>query len=158
MQGTKTILIRGIDADGDQIFELDERILGMPIIWNVSRIVRDAKLGKFGKTQTILMSELPPASPEDNANIDWFKVEYFARNVDGARVPGIMTIPVVNLRVPHPVTGLIHQLPIDGNHRLAARAKAGYLTFETWVVPEHLEKNYRVTIEEIADGKNTNTG
>ena len=69
-----------------------------------------------------------------------------------------MTIPVVNVRARNPMTGALHQFPIDGNYRLAARAKAGYLTFETWIVPEHLEKSYRVTIEEIEHGKDNHAG
>lgn len=123
----------------DEVYQLDQKLAGEAIIWNVTRIRRDAERGLFGPTIRRPMTTLPVPTPAHTANIDWRKV------LDFAKRPGVLAIPILCLDCGE------HRHVVDGNCRIAARQLAGLADFETFIVPDEIEYRYRVVV--LIDGK-----
>lgn len=154
-------LMRLIGADlTDTAFELD--VPGFPhIIWNVSKIERDAFRGAFGPPEEIAFSTLAEhLRPEDRwENLDRAKVQRFVEQRDlmverpywrtcgtTNRVYRFLDIPT--LGVCFKADDKYIGLPVDGNHRMEARTQLGLPSFTRFTVPPELEANYRVVILE----------
>ncbi len=143
-----TIIMRGARV-GDISFTLDKAIWGEEVCWNVTRISADAFAGRFGPPATILISELPPMTPAHEANVDWGKVNQmlFDHTMATTTHPSPLARP--SLMVLHRHRGILQRSPIDGNHRISARRRLQMADFQAFVVPEHLEREYRITTETI---------
>jgi hypothetical protein len=123
----------------DEVYDLDPSIAGKAIMWNITRIRKDAEAGLFGPPIRRPMSVIPPQTAAHTANIDWPKVLRFCQ------MPDVLAKPVLSLDC----EGERHI--VDGNCRLCARQRLGMLDFETFIAPSDLERAYRVVI--LADGK-----
>lgn len=134
----KTITMTGISIT-DEIHQLDPKITGQFVVWNVTRIQRDADFGMFGPPIRRPLHLIPPMHDAERANVTMQKV--------GAMLllPAIVDKPI--LTVQH---GLVRRI-VDGNHRICARQLLSLIDFETYVVPPEVEGNYRVRCFE--DGK-----
>lgn len=133
----------------DEIFELDAQYLGEPIVWNVTRIRRDALTGAFGKTIRVPMSALPPLGTAERLRIDWSKVETMIGAHLHTPEQSPLDIPVLQVALLHP-DGVTMRIPVDGNHRICARRIVREPDFECYVVPHKLERLYRLTETTIA--------
>jgi hypothetical protein len=144
-----TTIIRGMSI-ADVFYGTDESILGVSIVWNVTRIARDAKRGRFGPPQVIPISTLPPVTPAMAANVDWRKVQgMLGRHVAH---PNDSPLDIPALQVLVNIREQPHRLLIDGNHRVSARRVCGYPDFAFYLVPIELEGRYRITEETIRGG------
>lgn len=139
-----TVRIHGASLT-DTMFTTDAAIFGVEIMWNVTRIQRDADAGVFGKPETIPMAALPPMSSLANANVDWDKVRGMVRAHDLNPEGSAINTPALQVMVD--MSGTLYRLPVDGNHRICARRIIGYGTFKSYVVPTALEARYRITEE-----------
>lgn len=119
----------------DTCFTLDARITGEEITWNVSRLMRDATAGLFGLPVKIPMAAIPPQTDADRANIDWAKIDVFKTTMQA-----VLNQPVIGIGSDHDSILCF----VDGSHRLTARQQMGCKFFLTYIVPHHLEKDYRV--------------
>jgi hypothetical protein len=136
----KTVRLIGASVF-DVSFELD--FPGLPnIIWNVTRMQADAKLGKFGKPKKMPISALPPLDKESWANLDQKKVHAIIAKND----PAVIDSPIIAVIFDH--EGVYHCMIVDGNHRFTARYLLGKKDFLRYEVPPELEGNYRVTLIE----------
>jgi hypothetical protein len=123
----------------DEVYDLDPSIAGKAIMWNITNIQRDAEAGLFGPPIIRKMSVMPPQEAAHTANIDWPKVLRFCQ------MPDVLAKPILSLDC----EGARHI--VDGNCRLCARQRLGLEFFETYIVPEEMEKRYRVVV--LVDGK-----
>lgn len=133
----------------DTMFTTDVAIFGAEISWNVTRIQRDADAGMFGEPTIIAMSQLPPMSSLADANVDWEKVSSMIRAHDLNPASSAVSKPALQVMVHARDT--LYRIPVDGNHRICARRIIGYPTFSSYVVPEDIERDYRIT-QETTDG------
>lgn len=133
---------------------------GLPrVTYNVTQLELDAIFGKFGKPEEMRYNQLETLGPEDEwRNLDQNKVLWMCRCFrEGRKVPNpfdsdrlahIIDIPLlaVTLQIAPTVQAVV---PVDGNHRGKARALLGAKTFMRFVVPEEIERDYRIEIREI---------
>lgn len=125
----------------DVSFELD--FPGLPkIIWNVTRLQKDAELGKFGKPKRALISQLPPLDEDSWSKLDQEKVLGIIAKND----PTVINSPIISVIFED--KGIFHSMIVDGNHRFSARSLLGKRTFRRYEIPPELESNYRVTMIE----------
>lgn len=123
----------------DVVFGLDGYSDLPSITWNVTKLLKAAATGLFGPPVEKLLSDLPPMTDENRANIDWVKVNSLIASGDES----VLDLPIINVLFEH--KGVLHSMIVDGNHRLAARILMGLETFTRYEVPPDLERNYRVT-------------
>lgn len=145
----RTVIMHGCKITDTQ-FTLDRSIFGVDISWNITRLLADAAAGVFGDPEVVLLSQLPPMTPEHEANIDWGSVNelLFAHMVAfEAGKPSPLDIPT--LSVIFRVGTKTYRTPVDGNHRISARIMLGMFDFRCFVVPLELEGRYRITVEEV---------
>jgi hypothetical protein len=132
----KTIVLVGADM-ADQTYQLDpQQNNGLAIIWNITRIQRDADRGRFGPAIRRPMSVIPPATDATRANIDWQRVRELAN--DWYRIEQPL------LQVELPIPGGVMRHIVDGNHRLFARQARALQHFTTYIVPPEMEGDYRI--------------
>jgi hypothetical protein len=132
----RTIIMMGADMR-DQTYQLDpEQNNGLAIIWNITRIKRDADRGRFGPAIRRPMSVIPPTTEAQRANIDWQRVRELANDWSRLEEP--------LLQVELPIPGGVMRHIVDGNHRLCARQARALQDFMTYIVPPELEGGYRV--------------
>lgn len=145
---------------------------GFPeIMWNITRIERDAFSGRFGPPRDAVFADLTLTDVNGNVVDQW-------RHLDRAKVRQIIEDAhkpkiCVNWEKPYPTDDgysgkiamdlidlpiiavelirdeVMHLFPIDGNHRMMAREVMGYKGFRRFVVPYQLEGEYRITMEEV---------
>lgn len=137
-QDGKTMYLVGC-AITDEVHQLDPSITGQFVMWNITRIQRDANFGMFGPPIRRPCDVVPEMTDAERLNIDFDKVSKFMFLAD------VYMKPI--LTVQH---GIVRRI-VDGNHRLCARKRLGLTTFETYIVPPDVEKNYRVRC--YVDGK-----
>lgn len=123
----------------DICFTLDARIMGHEITWNVTRMQRDAVQGLYGPPAKVPVANLPKPSAEDNANIEWDKVDRMIRD------PHVLRMPALAIGRPE---GDGVWVFVDGNHRIAAHMKRESAFFRCYIVPYWAEKHYRVTFSQ----------
>lgn len=138
----KTLTITGISIT-DEVHQLDPSICDVPIMWNITRMMQDALTGAFGSPINRPLDVIPEMCAAQTANIDWQKVRSFNS------LPFVLGLPI--LTVEHDVGDLTVRRIVDGNHRITARKRAGFVDFDTYLIPASLEGNYRVRCFE--DGK-----
>lgn len=150
---TTALVIRGANAFDVTCHLNTEGLAG--VTYNVTRITRDAISGRFGAPHADFVDQLETLKPEDEwRNLDRAKVYHMvAQHTSGVKVPNhfrpgttcsILDIPL--LAVETRVHGIIlARAPVDGNHRLKGRMLLGMKTLARYVVPETMERMYRVT-------------
>lgn len=126
----------------DEMFELDERIFGENITWNVTRLKHAALIGVFGKPLKSNICSIADMSDADKANIDWAKVERFAKLPEVFHEPAITVLTTLG-------NGDTHAIPVDGHHRLCARMNLGLAWYDTFVVPADMEREFRINVMEM---------
>lgn len=135
------------------------------IEWNTTRMERDAFNGRFGPPQDALFAHLEQsADPMDEfRHADRQKVLRFINlsNVPAARPNWntggtgdklsmkLIDIPTITVVFVNPMNGKHYAIPVDGTHRLLARKQLGLKTFRRFVVPAHLEGEYRIQYMEV---------
>jgi len=135
----KTITMTGVGMT-DEIHQLDPTLSDEAIMWNITRMMRDALNGAFGAPINRPLSVIPAMEAANTANIDWHKVRAFCS------LPFVLGLPI--LTVEHDAGPLTVRRIVDGNHRICARQRAGLFDFDTYLIPSRLEKNYRVRFYE----------
>ena len=121
----------------DEIHQLDPSICGEAIMWNITRMMHDALNGAFGQPINRPLDVIPEMTAAQTANIDWQKVRAFNS------LPFVLGLPILTLE--HDVSAdLTVRRIVDGNHRVTARKRAGFVDFDTYLIPARLEGDYRV--------------
>jgi hypothetical protein len=150
----KTLIIEGADIT-DTSFTLD--VEGFPeLIWNITRMERDAFAGKFGEPHDTYFKDVAMGGAP--ANDPWKHLSQWRvrQIIKGANVPvmrgnrkyRLVELPGIAVMIPHPNGINTCVVPVDGNHRGKARELMGFPSFLQFVVPLGMEEQYRVTIRE----------
>jgi hypothetical protein len=134
---------------GDTVFTMDKRLTGEEIMWNTTRIQRDAEAGRFGPPIQRAFATWPAMTTGERANIDWQKVARFAQSAEIMAKPAIVVDLDAGMET--------HRHIVEGNHRICAREQRGLPFFEIFVVPRHIEAEYRVTLRD-GNGKPVHLG
>lgn len=148
----------------DTTFSIQNDPNGLPdMTWNITRIERDAFLGRFGAPERIKFSELLKWEHEGDkwCNVDREKVYRFMNQPNThVRRPDwsmkgvaerdylLLELPAIAMTL-QPASGPWLQFPIDGNHRMLAREELGLADYERFVVPAKLEGEYRIRFTEL---------
>ena len=128
---------------GDDIFTTDPSVFGREITWNVTRLRQSAEDGWFGAPEILPMGILPPMSDVAQQNIDWRRVDWMLANcVEDGQPRGVLLEPSINVAVR--IGGVLHRIPVDGNHRICARRLLGLQQWASYVVPPEAEGSFRV--------------
>src|SRR5262245_3323718 len=132
---TTTIRIRG-GTMHDDCYSME--LEGKEVLWNVSRMRRDAKRGRFGPPQAIAMSSFQD-SPPNYDNLERVRLDWLKANPDSLSEPAIV------IGAP-PDSGYELLCLADGNHRVTALQEMGAEGFPAYIVPAEIEREYRMTI------------
>lgn len=135
----KTIIMTGVGVT-DEVHQLDPSICDEAVMWNITRMMRDALAGAFGPPINRPLHVIPEMCAAQTANIDWQKIRAFCS------LPFVLGLPI--LTVEHNVGDITFRRIVDGNHRITARKRAGFVDFDTYLIPSKLEGNYRVRFYE----------
>lgn len=130
--GIEVVIIEG--SMKDQLFEIELHREG-PTVWNITRMMNDAALGKIGKLETLPMDWVPPATYEglERAKIDAIKKD-----------PFLLNLPVLLLAAEDNAPGKPHfKCFADGNHRVTARQELKMPDFYAFVISDAEERKYR---------------
>jgi len=119
----------------DECFTLPLRT-GETVCWNITKLNRAAKAGKFGPPVYARTCDLPPAqwdewTEADRATVDWIKAH-----------PEILDEPAIAIASPKP--GFLINCFADGQHRITARQELGLPEIAFYLVPLSAERAFRI--------------
>jgi len=120
----------------DDVYDFDVPGEGN-VMWNVTRLTRAALAGEFGQPVENSFDGMPTPNYE---NLSREKIDLLKRFPGAA-----LSKPAIAVELP----GGGVMTFADGNHRLTALRELGHATYRTYVVPNHSERRFRVTIKEL---------
>lgn len=135
----KAIKIVGCDIT-DTVFEIT-LLTGEEVVWNVSRLQRAAQAGAFGAVRYAPTSDLLPPCWEEWSGLDRAKVDAIKRN------QAALAEPAIAIASPNPAFAIL--CFADGQHRITARQELGLSEVSFYLVPQPLERCYRIRMEEV---------
>lgn len=124
------------------------------IMWNITRMEHDAFKGAFGEWIEVPFDQMAPHPLDDPwQHLEQVKVQQIIRDADkrverNGNFFRLIDLPGIAVAIQNPVTGQMHGIPVDGNHRGKAREIMGLTGLRQFMVPARLEGRYRVTIRE----------
>lgn len=122
----------------DTCFSIVSR--GEEITWNVTRLNRDAREGRFGRVVHHPMTAVPK-SDWSKGNLDREKVDAIKRDPRALAEPSI-AIQAIDANGKPTIRCFA-----DGQHRITARQELGMLEITYYLVPVNREHEYRVIFE-----------